>query len=212
MGTPTIKLAVFDVDGTLLRGNTACQTIARAIGKYERMCELERQSGREAVLSAREEMASWYLQAGKPVVEEALENLHYAPGAADGIESLKQAGVALALASVTWSFAVDRVAEELGIEHTSSSYLDFETGAIRHTWASTKAEYLQKLAARFGLEPAEIAAIGDSSGDFEMFRVAGLPIYVGESTSGLHHGVVHMLDADIRDVADAILEHKRAGS
>ena len=37
-----LRLAAFDLDGTLLRGQTACEAISKGIGRIERMRELER--------------------------------------------------------------------------------------------------------------------------------------------------------------------------
>ena len=47
-----LRLAAFDLDGTLLRGQTACEAIAKRI---ERMRELERLESTDI-----EEMAEWY--------------------------------------------------------------------------------------------------------------------------------------------------------
>jgi phosphoserine phosphatase len=38
----SIRLVVFDLDGTLTRGDTVCCVIARKLGHFERMLELER--------------------------------------------------------------------------------------------------------------------------------------------------------------------------
>jgi hypothetical protein len=35
-------LAVFDLDGTLLRGPTVCEVLARALGRLDRLWQLER--------------------------------------------------------------------------------------------------------------------------------------------------------------------------
>lgn len=35
------RLVAFDLDGTLLRGDTVCEALARRMGHFERMRELE---------------------------------------------------------------------------------------------------------------------------------------------------------------------------
>ncbi len=200
-----IKLAVFDVDGTLLRGDTICQTIARGLGKYERMCELEELSTVDEIIAGREEMAGWYMEAGREESVSFLADLNWAPGAREGVEELRQAGVQVALASVTWSFAVARVASELEIDDFRSTELDFATGAISHTWGTTKAEYLRSLASERGVSTSETAAIGDTNGDLDMLDAAGRGIFVGERPPPGIAGVTHMPAADIRDVAAGIL-------
>ena len=55
----TLRLAAFDLDGTLLRGRTACEAIAKGIGRLGRMRELEQLESNqiEEITAAREEMA-----------------------------------------------------------------------------------------------------------------------------------------------------------
>ncbi len=199
-----IQLAIFDVDGTLLRGDTACQTVARGLGKYERMCEMERIKDVEQIVAAREEMAGWYIDAGLEGVKSHLSDLQWAPGVREGTAELKDAGIQLALASVTWSFAVEHVAEQLGISRFRSTELDFTTRNIRHAWGDTKSEYMHELAEALGIATTEIAAVGDSPGDYEMLRGAGLAIFVGNEPPDLTN-VTHLPDADIRDVWKTIL-------
>lgn len=199
-----IKLAIFDVDGTLLRGETVCQTLARGLGKYERMCELELLEGREQIVAAREEMAGWYIEAGENTVRSHLTGLNWAPGVKEGIAYLQHAGVQIALASVTWSFAVEHVANALGISNFRATNLNFVDLAISHTWSETKAEYLHEMASTLGIQTANVAAVGDSLGDYDMLRVAGLPIFVGSAHPGLPN-VTHMPTADIQRVAETIL-------
>ncbi len=169
---------------------------------------MERVSGRDQILEARSEMAGWYMDAGLGAVQASLEDLNWAPGVDDGIAEIRQAGVHLALASVTWSFAVGHVATKLGIERYLSTQLDFDTGVIDHSWRATKAEYLADLAAELGIRHENIATIGDSSGDFDMLEAAGLGIFVGAETPDLD-GVIHMPGADIRDVSETILAFEK---
>ena len=69
-------LVVFDVDGTLLRGPTVCELIATAIGRSERMAELELGggAGRDEAIPAREEMAGWYMEVGRDAIMLNLDN------------------------------------------------------------------------------------------------------------------------------------------
>lgn len=202
-----VKLAVFDVDGTLLRGDTVCQVIARGLGKYERMCELERLSAIDDIIAAREEMAGWYRDAGMSKLSPLLDDLPWAPGVEEGIEALRAAGITVALASVTWSFAVERIARRFGIDLITASGLDFDTGHIDHVWGGTKARFLNSLGEQHGISMPMTAAVGDTSSDYDMLRLAGLGIFVGDSPPTVK-GLSHMPDADIRHVAAAILDHQ----
>ena len=203
-----MKLAIFDVDGTLLRGDTACQVIARHLGTYDRMCEMERASAltsREEVIAYREEMAGWYMEAGLDSVVSALADLPWAPGAHEGIERLRISGFEVALASITWSFAVDQIASQLGVTRWAATGLDFGTGVIDHAWGETKRDFLLERAKELAITNEETAAVGDSSGDFEMLDAADLGIYVGAEPPDIQ-GVVHMPCADILSVAARILD------
>jgi phosphoserine phosphatase len=168
------------------------------------MCELERSSGREQVTASREEMAGWYRAAGQPAVEAALAGLKWAPGTFEGVRMLQDAGVTVALASVTWSFAVEHIAGRLGVADFMGTTLDFESGVIGHAWGSSKAQFLQGLCKRFALRASEVAAVGDTSGDYDMLRVAGKAVFVGPFQPDVP-GAVHLPNADIRDVARAII-------
>lgn len=172
------------------------------------MCEMERISGEEQILAARKEMAGWYMEAGRDAVLSHLSGLNWAPGAREGIADIRRAGVSVALASVTWSFAVEYVGQQLGIERFLSTELDFASGSIRHSWRSTKAEFLRSLAAEYGIRASNVAVVGDSSGDYDMLEEAGLGIFVGVDQPELAD-IIHMPDADIRDVSRTILSFEK---
>jgi len=200
-----IKLAVFDVDGTLLRGDTACLWIARRLGKYDRMLEFEQSRGKSEVSAAREEMASWYRGATPDALLTDLEGFPWAPGLFEGIRMLHDASVKLALASVGWEFVVERIARELGIQWTLSTKLDFSTGDIGHVWGEHKVAFASNLATGLKIDREAVACVGDTEGDYPMLDYAGLGIFVGNLVPpGKKY--LHMPSADIRDIAAAIIE------
>jgi len=53
-------LVVFDLDGTLIRSLSACELLARGLGRAERMRQFEALSTPAEIAQARLEMAAWY--------------------------------------------------------------------------------------------------------------------------------------------------------
>lgn len=58
-----VQLVAFDLDGTLVRGETCVEAIARRIGRSEECAAFQRLDASrdvESVTAARETMAEWY--------------------------------------------------------------------------------------------------------------------------------------------------------
>jgi phosphoserine phosphatase len=109
-------LAVFDLDGTLLRGPTVCEVLARALGRLDHMRQLEALIAglRDIdIAAAREEMVRWYREIPLADLRSQLRSATLAPRASEGITVLRRHGVAVAIASITWEFAVVWFARQL---------------------------------------------------------------------------------------------------
>jgi phosphoserine phosphatase len=171
-------LVAFDLDGTLLRGRTVCEVLAESLGRRERMQQLERVTSQTDLLRAREEMAAWYRPVGMARLCDVLVNACLAPGTVEGLGLLRDHGVAVGIASITWDFAVEHFARLLGVEHWQGTVLG-EAGDIRHVWPEDKATWVRDLARRLDVMPERTAAVGDSAGDAEMLRAVSLPVFVG---------------------------------
>ena len=104
-----LRLAAFDLDGTLLRGQTACEAIAKGIGRIERMRELERLESTDI-----EEMAEWYSDFTFSDLCNHLAAVRVAPGIDEGFALLREHGFKIAIVSLTWQFAVEWFADRLG--------------------------------------------------------------------------------------------------
>lgn len=203
MPLPARGLVVFDLDGTLLRGPTVCEVLAAPLGRLAEMKAFESSSEEREIARARAEMARWYDAVPRPRLLRFLEAARWAPGAKEGVARLQEAGVEVAVASITWTFAVDWFAQRLGVKHTLATRLR-EDGAIEHVWGRQKADWLPALASQLAIPYERTAAVGDSSSDLPMLRNAALRFFVGpKSPSDLD--CVHIPDADIRDVARHIL-------
>jgi HAD superfamily phosphoserine phosphatase-like hydrolase len=196
-----VRVVAFDLDGTLLRGDTVCEVLARPLGRLGRMRELEAASMRAELAAARVEMANWYQRYSQVALEELVANARLAPGAEAGCRWLRAAGVEILIASVTWSFAVAVFARRLGACAWIGTGLASD-GTIDHVWPEDKARWLRAELARRGVAAGEAAAVGDSAGDVPMLGVVGVPMFVGAAVpEGAPEGLVHLPDADILELA-----------
>jgi len=209
MNQSPIKLIVLDVDGKLIREQTLCQIIAKNIGKLDRMNWFEENASksRETLISAREEMANWYLELGRAATLQAIERITWAPNVHESLKSIRESGIALALASVTWDIAVSIVAAELGITQIRATELNWTSGDIVHMYPGFKAEYLSELANKYNIPLSQTLAVGDSSGDVPMLKRAGYGIYVGDHNPGIEN-VLHRPSMDFDELTTIVLGEK----
>ena len=200
-----IRLAVFDMDGTLLRGDTVCLAIARSLGTYERMLEFEGARNQQQVIAARTKMAGWYMDAGEPAVLGSLEAIQLAPGARECVEILHSKGIKTAIVSLTWGFAVRAIAARLGIDRVVATDLDFDSGAVTHLFSRDKGLKMRGIMDELGISAEETAAVGDTPNDFSMLELAAQRFYVGMEPPALE-GCQHLPGADMREVARLMIE------
>lgn len=205
MPTRPRALVAFDLDGTLLRGATVCELLAAPLGRLAEMRRFEALSAEPEIAAARREMARWY--EGRSVRElcEALGAATWAPGAREGIALLQAGGVEVAIASITWSFAVEWVAERLGVTRTLGTRLE-RGGRVRHVWPRDKGRWLERLVAELGVPAERVAAAGDSGSDADLLAASSLRFFVGAGAPPPLPALEHRPAADIGSLAREILE------
>lgn len=196
-------LVVFDLDGTLLRGQTVCEVLAAPLGRLDEMKIFESLTGECEIAQGRVQMAHWYRAVPREQLIRSLACARWAPGASAGVTRLVRSGVAVGVASITWDFAVSWFAHQLGLTRILGTQLH-EDGTIKHVWPRHKAEWLRELASALAVPFERTAAVGDSMGDLPMLHAAALRFFVGSRLpSGLD--CIHVPDANIEDVADTVL-------
>ncbi|PZU20525.1 MAG: hypothetical protein DI589_17370 [Shinella sp.] len=198
-------LMAFDVDGTLLRGENICECIARNIGRSSEMAAFERLRTREDIADGRHAMLEWYRPYSQATLIEYLRDLRLAPGVRSGFARLKSQGVKIALVSITWQFAVEWLAADLGADYAVGTGWSPENG-IAHFWPEDKATWLQTLLETLEIDQRGLVAAGDSYGDIPMLKFAGRGYFVGtDLPQDLQH-VHHWPNADISAIVDDILQ------
>jgi HAD superfamily phosphoserine phosphatase-like hydrolase len=194
-------LVAFDVDGTLLRGETVCECIARCIGRTEEMRAIERLTLRDDMAAARRTMLEWYKPLGKDLLLGHLRTAQLAPGAKAGFARLRELGIKTALVSITWSFAVEWLAGELGADFcVGTEWLDGDE--VRHFWADDKAVWLERLLATRNVSRDALVAVGDSTGDVGMLKLAGRGYFIGAALPEPLPHIRHWPAADIAALVD----------
>ncbi len=200
-----IALVAFDLDGTLVRGETCVEAIARRIGRTEECAAFEGLDASrdvEEVTTAREAMAEWYRDYAEEELVAGLLDLDLAPGTEQAFDLLRAKGITTAIVSITWSVAVEWFARRLGAEHTLGTR--HGEGGIEHVWPSDKGPWLRDLTARLGLRLDQVAAVGDSANDRDLLEAARLRFFVGASPPVISD-LVHLPEGSIDGIARWII-------
>jgi phosphoserine phosphatase len=202
--SPPRGVVAFDLDGTLLRGPTVCELLAAPLGRRAEMQRFESLTSEAEIAAARREMARWYAGRSERELCAALDAAAWAPGAREGVALLQAEGVAVAIASITWRFAVEWVGARLGVTRCLGTRLEPD-GRVAHVWPRDKARWLVETAAELGVPAARTAAVGDSHGDADLLAAARLRFFVGPGAPPPVAGVVHQPAGDVAAIAREVL-------
>jgi phosphoserine phosphatase len=183
-----LKLAVFDLDGTLKQAPDPYVYLHERLGTME-AAEVFTARG----LSGEIPYDEWLrldtgLWTGTPrsVLVRHLHENPYLPGARETVAALKAGGVIVAIISSGLLLHAQMVAEELGIGPVIGNELFFDgevdplvTGQVRtHCPYSAKRPVLEQLQAQLRITPAETLAVGDTRSDLGLFDLAAVKVAV----------------------------------
>ncbi len=104
------------------------------------------------------------------------------PGAAALVSTMKADGAVTALVSGGFTVFIDKVAAQLGFDCHVGNVLEIETGRLTGRVlepileATAKRDMLLDLAAEYGLDLANVLAVGDGANDVLMLEAAGLGV------------------------------------
>ena len=213
---PTLSepgLLVMDMDSTAIRIE-CIDEIARLAGVGEQVSAVTAaamQGKLEFADSLRSRVA---LLEGAPVaiLDEVAAAMPWMPGLPLMVDTLKQAGWKVAIASGGFTRFAGELQQALGLDAIFANELATEddrlTGRVsgRIVDAAVKAEVLQRLATEHGIRPAQTVAVGDGANDLKMMAVAGLgiaihakPLVRAQAAATLNHhdleGVLCLLGA-----------------
>jgi phosphoserine phosphatase len=201
-----IRAVFFDLDGTLVRyEGVAYESSWGALGVAAGVEEawddlLVRYRGRWEMYSDWVQKNAALLR-GVPVsrVTRAIFPPPYAPGAEEAIAELRRDGYVLGIVSSGVSLVADRVRAELGLTFAVANELAteggcFTGGAVVRVGLGDKRAVVEREAERLGLDPSEIAFVGDHLNDIPVFGAVGYAIAYAPKdpeVAAAAHVVVH---------------------
>ena len=197
------RAVVFDLDGTLVREANSWAAMQRKLGPGHAQRQRDRwdryRAGtldREAFLL--EQIADLRGQESR-LLDEVVAEVEYHEGVAAACETLRAAGVRLAIVSAGITALTGRVAADLGMDLHRANTIHVADGLFTgevdvEVAPGDKARVFAETVATLGLDPGDVVAVGDSPGDIDMFQAAGL-------------GVAFCpVNAETADAADVIID------
>lgn len=179
----TKRMVVMDVDSTLIE-DEVINLLAYEAGVGEEVAAITESAMRGEIdfeVSLRRRVA---LLGGLDVsaLERAAGRITVTPGARTFIRTLKRMGMKTAIVSAGFTRFANQLASDLGIDYSLSNTLELKDGVLTGNLtgelvdAARKATFLQEIAAKENISPAQVVAVGDGANDIDMLSVAGLGI------------------------------------
>ena len=196
-----LKLALFDLDGTLKQVRDPYIYLHRRLGTWEQSQEFF-QLGMEGKIP----YAEWLrrdaeLWAGQPVerIIALFQANPYMPGAHAVLRALKQAGVTVALISTGLTLHAELVRAEFGLDYAFANEVLVADGrltgeAVERVPEGGKGAIAEQLMAELGVSSDALLAVGDTISDIALFERAGVSVAVNPSSD------------EVRAAADIVLE------
>lgn len=180
-----IKLVCFDMDGTLILGNT-WYTLNVALGISKEIDEeMLRQywAGELPYLEWNKKLVDWYKKSGlasEENIKKIISNPEFREGAKEVIEYLKNKGYKTAIVSGSIDTAVGYVAGVLGVDHwKSGNKVIYGSDGMLESIESVDDEHVTKLAnfkelcQEINVSPEEAVFVGNDLTDVPVFELTG---------------------------------------
>lgn len=213
------RLALFDMDGTLLKGRFVVN-LAHRVNKAEELNTLLDHANLPADERTRQ-IAALFKGVPKTVFEEAARSIPLMPGAVDLVLTLRKAGYRVGIVSDSFLVATEiirrRVFADFSIAHlmrfgrgtatgevTLSPAMQHENGCPQHPLC--KLNVLLHMCEQLNISPERVLAVGDSDPDACMLKAAGMSVAYEPKTPELEKSARHVIRENLLGILSCLDE------
>jgi HAD superfamily phosphoserine phosphatase-like hydrolase len=211
------KLALFDMDGTLLRDRSVVALAART----GRLDALQQYLDNPAYSTEERTRRIAECLRGIPRSEfvELARSLELSPGAAETVIALRRLGYRVGVVSDSFRIVTEIVRRRVFADFSIANLLRFRDGLasgeislapiFRHQEGCAeheicKSNALMHVEEKMGVRPANVLAVGDSANDLCLLRRAGCGIAYEPKTRSLEDVAQRVIQGDMRQILDVV--------
>ncbi len=199
--TSNVRLAAFDMDGTVLEHNSSWVAIHRHFGT-EREGAASLRLYAEGKIGYREfmrrDISSWPKGVTRAEIEGILSGYKLRREAPRVFGALKKRGIKTALVTSGIDILAKEVAEELNIDYWVANGLRFDGGGVLipkgvgRVDPTRKDLAYRKLLSKAGIRAKDTIAVGDTIYDLAFLKSAGLGFMLAHTTRVPDYGIIHI--------------------
>jgi len=211
----SIKLVVFDMDGTLLRERSCWEYIHRHFGvDNTEMLKLYMEHKISDQEFAESDIRLWKENSDEKVnesyINSILDEIKPIDGAEELIHALQKNGVKTAILSGGIKYLADKWAEKWNMECAiANRIVDGEDGnlkAIIESSGHAKGPIMDQLLEKMGFTKEEVASVGDTTVDIPLFQRSGLGIAVNtDDERVISEADYHLKENNLRKLIPVII-------
>ena len=211
-----IKLAVFDLDGTITKPTSSWEHIHRQLGTWENGGEIYLKKFLAGEISyedfARLDSSHWQ-GINFTKIRDIAKKVKYNPGVKEIMDYLRESKIQVVIISGGLSVISDKVVEDFDIEDVYINDLIVDggllTGEVKiNVSYNGKLAIYKKLLKQYDLKPSQVMTVGDTPGDIPLFKNSGLAVAINPITSD----VAEIADITVKSLAEVIPLIKGNGS
>ena len=216
MPKPKLKLAVFDVDGTLTSVDSCWRFIHEKLGTWQdggaKNAELFFRGEISYDEWARRDVSLWK-ETSINEIQKIVFEIPYVDGIYEVFRFLRENDVKIVLLSAGLSFIAERIAKEFGVNDYIANELEIVNGKVTgnvkiRVSIDNKGEILEELLRKFRVKPEECLAVGDDLTMIPVFQKVGLSIAFNPQNQEIaKYAKITVNERDLRKILSYVKEY-----
>jgi phosphoserine phosphatase len=198
------------MDGTLIR-TTAALHLGEWLGHKDVIADLDRRcmAGEITTAAVADGIAAYYADILVADVASQMATVPCISGIREGVDLLRARGILPVIATMSWSFAAQCLADRFGFAAVSGAQMEQADGVLSgrvtaYFDGDDKAAFVRDLCSERGVAMRSVVAVGDSSSDIPLFKAVGYSVALNASPAAQEAASVAVDSDDFVDALRAV--------